>query len=211
MNYFITGTDTNCGKTFVTALLVRAGRAVGLDTIGAKPICSGPRDDVEKLSAANGDCEPLGAINPLWFQTPVAPQASVLFGEEIPDYDAAIAAMRLLAYRHDNVLCEGVGGWMVPLRPGYTMADFAAQLGWPVVIVARNRLGVLNHVLLTADSIRNFGLELAGVILNDAEAASDEATKTNARILEETLGKPLLLHVPHKAKEVPLPVNFLRR
>lgn len=211
MNYFITGTDTDCGKTFVTSLLVRAGRAVGLDTIGAKPICCGTREDVEILSAASGNAEPLHALNPIWFKTAAAPQACTLFGEKEPDYDAALAAMRLLAYRHDNVLCEGAGGWLVPLHPGYTTADFATQLGWPVVIVARNRLGVLNHALLTAESIRSCGLELAGVILNDMDGGTDPASSTNAQLLADTLGAPLLLQVPAAAKQVPLPLNFLRR
>ncbi len=211
MNYFITGTDTGCGKTFVTSLLVRAGRSVGLDTIGAKPICCGSREDVEILSAASGEAEPLHALNPIWFKTAAAPQASALFGEKDPDYDEAIAAMRLLAYRHDNVLCEGAGGWMVPLRSGYTTADFAAQLGWPVVIVARNRLGVLNHTLLTVESVRACGLDLAGVILNDMDGGTDPASSTNAQMLADILGQPLLLQVPAAAKQVQLPLNFLRR
>lgn len=203
MNYFVTGTDTDCGKTFVTALLVRTARTAGVDVIGAKPFCCGPRDDVEALDAANGGAEPLDAINPVWLKHPAAPRACEMLGEPSPDCTASLEAMRALASRHAHVLCEGAGGWMVPLRAGYTLADFAVELGWPVIVVARDRLGVLNHTLLTVECVWRRGLRLAGVILNDCDAASpDPARQTNAQILQEVLGAQLLVRVPHGAREV---------
>lgn len=205
MNYFITGTDTDCGKTFVTSLLVRSARAAGVDVIGAKPICCGPRDDVENLWSANGGVEPLDALNPVWLRNPAAPRACELLGEPPADFGAAVAAVRSLASSHTHVLCEGAGGWLVPLRAGFTIADFALELGWPVVVVARNKLGVLNHTLLTAESVRRRGLPLAGVILNDAEGVDDVATATNAEVLEESLGAPLLARVARGARDMPWP------
>jgi dethiobiotin synthetase len=200
MNCFITGTDTDCGKTFVTTLLVRTARARGVDVIGAKPVCCGPRDDVMALDSANGGVEALDVINPVWLMTPAAPRACELLGEPPPDYGRVLVAMRALSARHDHMLCEGAGGWTVPLGARYTIADFASELGWPVLVVARNRLGVLNHTLLTVESIQRRGLPLAGVILNDADpVADDPATRTNAQVLEEALGAPLLARVPHGA------------
>ena len=93
MNFFITGTDTDCGKTYVTALLVRAAREAGIDVVGAKPVCCGPRDDVEILSAAAGRIEPPDALNPVWFRTPAAPMACELSGEKPADYKSAAEAM----------------------------------------------------------------------------------------------------------------------
>jgi dethiobiotin synthetase len=202
MNYFVTGTDTDCGKTFVTALLVTAARAVGLDAIGAKPVCCGPREDVEILAAASGNVETLEAINPVWLKTPAAPRACEMLGEAGPDYESAVEAMQGLASRHAGVLCEGAGGWLVPLRAGYTMADFAVELGWPVVLVARNKLGVLNHTLLTIESIRARGLVLAGVILNDVDGTEEAATRMNRAVLEEALGGPVLAEVPMGAERM---------
>lgn len=209
MNYFITGTDTDCGKTFVTALLVRAARDAGIDAVGAKPVCCGPRGDVEILAEAAGNIEPLDALNPVWFRTPASPMACELSGEKPADYGSVVAAMRALAARHASVFCEGVGGWLVPLRADYTMADFAAELGWPVIIVVRNKLGALNHALLTVESVRSKGLQLAGLILNNADDSSDAVARTNRTILEEATGLPLLAEVGHGDRQVNMPTGLV--
>jgi len=194
-NYFVTGTDTDCGKTFVTALLVKAARAAGVDAIAAKPFCCGPREDVEILAAASDSVESLEAINPVWLETPAAPRACQLLGEPAADTALALETLRLLAARHAQVFCEGAGGWLVPILRNYTVADFAAELAWPVIVVVRNKLGALNHTLLTLESIRGRGLLLAGIILNDLEGFPDEATHTNRRVLEESCGCPILAEI----------------
>ena len=194
-NYFITGTDTDCGKTFVTTLLVQAARTAGVDAIGAKPFCCGPRTDVEILAAVSGGVESLDAINPVWLKTPAAPRACELLGEPAADIPGALAAVRGLAARHTQVFCEGAGGWLVPVAANCTIADFAVELAWPVIVVVRNKLGALNHALLTLESIRNRDLPLAGIILNDLEGQMDEATRTNRRVLEESCGCPILAEI----------------
>lgn len=205
MNYFITGTDTDCGKTYVTALLVRAARVAGKDVIGAKPFCSGVRDDVEILAEAAGNTEPPDALNPVWRKTPAAPLACEMLGEPAADVPQALEAMRGLAARHAGVLCEGAGGWLVPVTAGCTMADFAAELGWPVIIVARNKLGVLNHALLTIEGVRVKGLRVAGVILNNAQETEDAVMRTNRVILEQMAGLPLLAEVSPGTAEICVP------
>jgi dethiobiotin synthetase len=205
MNYFITGTDTDCGKTFVTALLVRAARAAGEDAVAVKPFCCGPRDDVEILAAANGGVETPDAINPVWMRTPAAPRACELLGEPPADFEAATNCALGMTARHRHVLCEGAGGWLVPLGSGRTIADFAVALGWPVIVVARNKLGVLSHTLLTVESVRRSGLPLVGVILNDTAPCEGPAALTNREVLEECLGQPVLGHVGHGATHFGLP------
>lgn len=194
-NYFVTGTDTDCGKTYVTALLVGAARAAGVDAVGAKPFCCGPRTDVEILASASGHAESLDTLNPVWLRTPAAPRACQLLGEPAADTALALETLRLLAARHAQVFCEGAGGWLVPILENYTVADFAAELGWPVIVVVRNKLGALNHTLLTLESIRGRGVPLAGIVLNDLEGQPDEATRTNRRVLEESCGCPVLAEV----------------
>ncbi len=211
MNYLVTGTDTDCGKTHVTSLLVRTARTAGLDVIAAKPVCCGSRDDVETLSAANGGAEFLGILNPIWLQTPAAPRACELLGEPSPDYEVALAAIRALADRHDHLLCEGAGGWLVPLRAGYTIADFAVALGWPVLVVVGNKLGALNHALLTVESVRARGLPLAGVILNDIAPPEGPAARTNRQVLEEALGFGVLAQVGYQATELSISSLFVVR
>ncbi|MFM8718234.1 MAG: dethiobiotin synthase [Chthoniobacterales bacterium] len=205
-NYFITGTDTDCGKTFVTALLVKAARAAGVDAIAAKPFCCGPREDVEILAAASDNAEPLDAINPVWLKTPAAPRAGELLGEPAADIGAALEGVRSLAVRHAQVFCEGAGGWLVPIAKDYTIADFAAELGWPIVVVVRNKLGALNHTLLTLENIRHRGLALAGIVLNDLEGQPDEATRTNRRVLEEFCGCPVLGEIERGQTKLPTPI-----
>jgi dethiobiotin synthetase len=205
-NYFITGTDTDCGKTFVTALLVKAARTGGVDAIAAKPFCCGPRTDVEILAEASGGAESLDAINPVWLKTPAAPRACELLGEPAADIACALDAVRDLAKKHEQVFCEGAGGWLVPIAKDYTIADFAAKLGWPIVVVVRNKLGALNHTLLTLENVRHRGLTLAGVILNDLEGQPDEATRTNRRVLEEFCGCPILGEIERDQAQLPTPI-----
>lgn len=206
MNYFVTGTDTDCGKTFVTALLVKAARAAGVDAIAAKPFCCGPREDVEILAAASDNTEPLDAINPVWLKTPAAPRACELLGEPAPDISVALEVVQSLAARHAQVFCEGAGGWLVPIAKDYTIADFAAELGWPIVVVVRNKLGALNHTLLTLENIRHRGLPLAGIILNDLEGQPDEATRTNRQVLEEFCGCSVLVEIERGQTKLPPPI-----
>ena len=195
MNYFVTGTDTDCGKTYVTALLVRAARTTGADAVGAKPFCCGPRTDVEILAQASDHVETLDAINPVWLKTPAAPRACEMLGEPAADVPRALTAVRDLAARHTRVFCEGAGGWLVPVAKDCTVADFGADLGWPVIVVVRNKLGALNHTLLTLESVRRRGLPLAGIILNDVDGQTDEATRTNRAILEESCACPILAEI----------------
>ena len=206
MNYFVTGTDTDCGKTYVTALLVRAARAAGVDAVGAKPFCCGPRTDVEILAAASGGVESLDAINPVWMKTPAAPRACELLGEPAADIPGALATVRALAARHAQVFCEGAGGWLVPISTNRIIADFAAELGWPVIVVVRNKLGALNHTLLTLESIRARGLPLVGIILNDADGMDDEAKRTNRAVLKEFCGCPILAEIGKGQQSLPAPI-----
>jgi len=200
MNYFVTGTDTDCGKTFVTSLLVRAARAAGVDAVGAKPFCCGPRTDVEILAEASGGGETLEAINPVWRRTPAAPRACEMSGEPAADVSRALAGVRELAVRHEQVFCEGAGGWLVPVTRDLTVADFAGQVGWPVIVVVRNKLGALNHALLTVESVRARGLALAGIVLNNADGLDDEPKRTNRAVLEEFCGCPILAEVGRDEK-----------
>ncbi len=206
MNYFVTGTDTDCGKTYATALLVRAARAAGGDAVAAKPFCCGPRTDVEILAQAADQTEALDAINPLWWKTPASPRACAMLGEPAADVPRALIAVRDLAARHAQVFCEGAGGWLVPVAKDFTVADFAADLGWPVLVVVRNKLGALNHTLLTLESIRRRGLPLAGIILNEVEGQGDEATRTNRAVLEECCSCPILVQIAPGQMALPAPL-----
>ena len=188
----VTGTDTGIGKTWVSALLVKELRKGGSATVGLKPVSSGSREDAERLWEASGGALDLDVINPWWFQTPVAPLvAKRIEGRELP-IESLVEHIHQVRDAHDFTIVEGVGGWEVPIGEGYSFPDYAKALGFPVLVVAANWLGALNHTLLTVKAIQAAGLECVGVILNHLEAERDVAATTNRAILEELCPVPVI-------------------
>jgi dethiobiotin synthetase len=195
MNVFLAGTDTGVGKTYVACALVREWREEGRDAVALKPICCGERGDALALHAAGGQSLPLETVNPVWFRTAASPYAASLLETRTVDLALIRAACRKAQASHDYVLVEGVGGWLVPITRDYFISDLAADLGWPVVVVVANRLGALNHTLLTVRAIQGHGLTCAGVILNEVVPPSlpdTFITSGNRLILETLLDVPVL-------------------
>jgi dethiobiotin synthetase len=195
MNHFITGTDTGVGKTYFTAMLIRSLRKSGLDSVGMKPICCGDREDAELLHEASGPGVTVNDINPIWFRTPAAPYTATIVENRMIDLDAIRESFAALRRSHRSVLVEGIGGWLVPIRKDYFVSDLAADFGLPVLLVVRNRLGALNHALLTLQSIQARGLKCEGIILNNADEAADIATTTNRSLLEDLTGIPVMFEI----------------
>ena len=194
MSLFVTGTDTGVGKTYVTRLILETLRREGIDAAGYKPIACGDREDSVVLAAASGGLT-LDEVNPVHFQTPVSPYVAGLLENRSIDTAALLSGYQQLASRHAQVIVEGVGGWEVPLAANYRVSDFAKELALPVVLVAANRLGALNHILLTVDAIRAKGLTCAGIILNQLGDELDTAMITNKGVVEDLTGVPLLDHL----------------
>ena len=178
---FVAGTDTGIGKTAVACALAAWGRLHGYDVGVMKPVASGGRrrgrtggrarwvsDDAVRLVEASGVSDPWPLVNPVCFQEPLAPWTAALRERRPVDIAAMLSAFTALAERHDCVIVEGAGGWLVPLNARTTVADVAARLKLPVLLVARPGLGTLNHTLLTLDAIRRRRLRCAGVIINHA-------------------------------------------
>jgi dethiobiotin synthetase len=186
---FITGTDTGVGKTRVAAMLVRALRAAGADAVGFKPICCGGREDAELLAAASDGTVELNDVNPVWLRPTVAPYSAAVIEGRMVDVALVREKFAQLCAAHAAVIVEGCGGWLVPVARDFSMADLAAEFALPVLVVAANRLGVINHTLLTVAAIRARGLRCAGVILNQVRpfTEDDTAVVTNAGVLGELL------------------------
>jgi len=193
MNFLITGTDTGIGKTFCGCGLIRAARAAGVKCTGMKPFCAGDNSDVELIAAASGNDIPRHLLNPVWLRPPLAPYAAAMLENRPIDINAVQKAYHELAADHDLVFVEGAGGLLVPILRDYNFRDLAVDLKLEVILVAPNRLGVINHVLLSAESIANAGLRLALLILNELDPEPTLATQTNPSILEELLDVPLYL------------------
>ena len=196
MSYFVTGTDTGVGKTRFSCLLVEALRAEGVDAAGFKPVCCGDRDDALLLATASGGLSP-DEVNPVWLKASVAPLVAGMLENRPVDTADLIGKFHAFAAAHHTVIVEGAGGWRVPLADGYDMADLAADLRLPVIIVVGNRLGALNHTILTVESIRAKGLPIAGLVMNHLVDELDTASITNKGIIEQLTGLPILAEIIH--------------
>ena len=190
MNYLVTGTDTGVGKTFVTCGLVRAARARGKRCIGMKPFCTGDPEDVENIAAANDHLLPQYQINPIWFRAPLAPYAAALIENRIIDIQGAKENYRALVKEFDTILVEGVGGLLVPILDHYDFRDLAAEWELGIILVTANRLGALNHALLTIEAIQMRGLALKALILNQIDPGESLAQQTNPGMLAHLLPTP---------------------
>lgn len=200
--YFITGTDTEIGKTHSAVRLIEHWRSQGLRVAAMKPVASGcsvgadgqlVNDDVERLIAASGQTD-RDAMNPYRFAPPISPHlAARLAGVDI-DLDLLRQRFAALQADADMVLVEGAGGWYAPLTDTLSMADLACALEIPVVLVVGLRLGCINHARLTAQAIRASGAPLAGWIANQPVAdvaCRDEVMATLKRTLDAPLWREI--------------------
>ncbi len=199
--FFVTGTDTEIGKTHVTCLLLRQYAAQGLKVIGMKPIAAGceliddvwVNDDVQRLVAASNVQAPMDLINPYRFIEPIAPHLAAEKAGVTIDIDVIVGAFKQLQAMADVVIVEGAGGFLVPLNTSSNMADLAIALGIPTILVVGMRLGCINHSLLTAEAIKSRGLMLHGWIANHIDPEMDVQTE-NIQTITQQLGlDPLLV------------------
>jgi dethiobiotin synthetase len=203
VSLFITGTDTGVGKTHIAARLLHLLRASGIRCAGMKPICCGDRRDAETLLAAGSDCVAIDEVNPVWLKTPAAPIVGTLMEKVTIDIEQILSAFHALQERVEYVIVEGTGGWLVPIRSDYFVSDLAVAMKLPVLVIAQNRLGCLNHAILTVRSIAAHQLRCLGIVLNSAELASDIAALTNADILKRIFNVPLLGGLGESLTELP--------
>jgi dethiobiotin synthetase len=203
VSLFITGTDTGVGKTHTAVQLLRLLRAAGTNCAGMKPICCGDRRDAELLLKASGDNLTIDDVNPVWLKTPAAPIVGSFLEEVNINIEQILAAFRALQDRVEHVIVEGVGGWLVPIRSDYFVSDLVVEMGLPVLVVAQNRLGCLNHTALTVRSVLQHKLPCVGVALNGVPDTSDTAAVTNADILKKILNVPLLSGLGENLMELP--------
>ena len=204
--FFITGTDTDAGKTYVTSLIIKALRGENIDAVGYKPICCGGREDAYALQEASGGdgggSLDLSKVNPFWMRTPAAPYVAGMFEKKKLEIEPLLQGCRNLGADHEVVLVEGVGGWLVPIHKDYMVSDLAKDMGLPVLLVVGNRLGALNQTLLTVQSMRAAGVEPAGIVVNNLTEDLDTATITNINLAEELTGVPVLTDVIQGQEEI---------
>lgn len=202
--FFVTGTDTDVGKTTIAAGLLRAARLAGLSTAAVKPLASGCEAGADGLRNSDAlallaECSlPLSyaEVNPFAFAPAIAPHlAAREAGVQLKVETLATAVQKVLAQQADFTLVEGAGGWRVPLGEQATLADLPVALDLPVILVVGVRLGCINHALLTAEAIARDGLRLAGWVANVLDPQTSRLDD-NLRTLTERLAAPCLGRVP---------------
>jgi dethiobiotin synthetase len=152
----------------------------------------------------------LDEINPVWLKVPAAPYAAAMMENRRVEINDVLARFGSFSARFETVLVEGAGGWEVPLTEFATMADFAQRLALPVIVVVNNKLGCLNHTLLTVRNIQARGMTCAGLILNYVHDERDPASISNRMVLEKFLPDvPVLAEVMHGETEIDWPLGEL--
>jgi dethiobiotin synthetase len=200
---FVTGTDTGVGKTVISAALTRALVARGLQVAVMKPIASGSdptpeglrNSDALTLIAAANVTAPYEVINPYCFHPPISPHLAAHEAGTTIDLQLLRSRFHSLAVASDCVVVEGAGGWLAPISSTATMADLAAALSLPVLLVVGLRLGCLNHALLTRESLSARGAPFAGWIANAIDPQFARPAE-NLATLTARLGEPPLACVP---------------
>ena len=201
---FITGTDTGVGKTVLTALLARFLRERGLSVAALKPVCSGGRDDANLLHTALEDSLTLDEINPWHFRAAIAPLFAAKLEKKSVKLASVLAHVRTTRKEFELTLVEGAGGLLSPLGEDFNSRDLMAALRATPIIVAPNKLGMVNHILLTLEALPKNLREKAKVVLM-FPAKPDSATASNAKLLAQFFPQQKIFTLPWFGEKVDLP------
>ena len=201
---FITGTDTNVGKTVVSAGLALVLRDRGVRVGVMKPVATGcygrderliSQDAAFLMEAAQNERPPL--TSPARFRNPLSPNVAALLEKKEVDVPFILKSYRQLQKHYDFLIVEGIGGLMVPLKKDYYVANLIRDMGLPIVIVSHAGLGAINHTLLTADAAIIRGLEVRGIIFNRVSVANYSLAEiTNPKVIHDLSGIPVLGSLP---------------
>lgn len=210
---FVTGTDTEIGKTVISGGLIHALAADGRRVAGMKPVASGGREtraglrneDAEWLIGAANVAAAYERVNPYCFTPPIAPHLAAREADRDIRFAPIVEAAHALSAQADALVVEGVGGWRVPLGSDGDLPALVHALALPVVLVVGMRLGCINHARLSAESIRAAGCTLAGWVANAADAGMAREDD-NLATLNEVLDAPCLGRVARLAEPAPAAV-----
>ncbi len=204
MRLFVTGTDTDIGKTVVTCALLHALRSRGVRAIGMKPVAAGadPRGvwgDVERIRAASPIAAPLEDIAPYRLRASASPHFAAREDGVTIRREVVLAALARLERLAEVVVIEGVGGFRVPLSDEFDSADLAQSIDAPILLVVPMRLGCINHALLTAEAVASRGLALAGWIANSGIDPDYDRVAQTMDTLDKRIGEPCVGALPRLA------------
>ncbi len=207
---FVTGTDTGVGKTFVSCIIAEGLRGEGIDVGVIKPVETGCRrrkdslvpSDGSMLKRASGSRDHLDLIVPYRFRAPLAPFMAAELEKRRISVSKIKRSCIKIAEKHDFIIIEGAGGLLVPVTKSYTFLNLIKDLEIPVIIVALNKLGVINHLSLTLNCLEQNRIAPICIILNNTEPGRDIAQRTNLLALQKILKNTPLIEVPYNGKKI---------
>jgi dethiobiotin synthetase len=201
-SFFITGTDTDIGKTYVTAGLGITLRKMGVDVGVMKPFAAGTpqkkgfkSEDVEILSDAAQVNDPENLVNPQFFPIPASPYTAWKNLKIKPKISSILTGFKKLSKLHDMILVEGMGGIMTPILKDYFIANLIKDMGISAVIVASSRVGTINHTIMTVRMCEKYKIPIKGIIINDSDSDGYKVAELT-RDLKNLLGVPVLGSIP---------------
>lgn len=204
--FFITGIDTNVGKTFVSLLLSLAFKQKGLNVGYMKPVETGVeinKDgsknylDGRYLKEGCGLTANLEIITPYTFKSPLSPYAASRFEDKTICIKEILLKFYELNRVYDYMIVEGAGGMLVPLRKNHFMVDIAKYIDADVILVTKSGLGMINHTLLNVEYAKGHEIKIAGIIINNALNENDESILSNKKILSEYTDIPIIGDIPY--------------
>ncbi len=198
---FITGTDTDVGKTYITAGLAVVLRKMNVDVGVMKPFAAGSAqkkgyksEDIEILSRAANACDPENLVNPQFFPIPASPYTACKKLKTKPKISTILSSFKKLSKLHDVLLVEGMGGIMTPVLKDYYITNLIKEMKIPTVIVTRSKVGTVNHTIMTVKMCEKYKIPVKGIIINNFD--NGYAVKDLTRDLKNLTGVPVLGSIP---------------
>jgi dethiobiotin synthetase len=191
---FITGTDTEVGKTLVACGIARLLKSWHVNVGVMKPVATGNQDDVRRLMKAAEVDDEISLVNPQFFKAALAPSVAAALERKDVDVARIYSAFWTLSKKYDVMIVEGIGGVKVPLGESTYVVDMIEALRLPALVVSRAGLGTLNHTLLTLDALEKEKIQVVGVLLNGGKGHT-LAEKTNSEALQEHTTVQVLGHL----------------
>ncbi len=199
---FITGTDTDVGKTYIAAGLAVTFRKMGIDVGVMKPFAAGTAqkkgyksEDIVIISKAAQACDPENLVNPQFFPIPASPYTAWKNLKIKPKISTILTSFKKLSKLHDVLLVEGMGGIMTPILKNYFVTDLIKDMKIPTVIVTRSRIGTVNHTIMTVKMCEKYKIPVKGIIINDFDSDGYK-TKELTRDFKNLTGVPILGSIP---------------
>ncbi|MDR1434037.1 dethiobiotin synthase [Candidatus Endomicrobiellum devescovinae] len=189
---FVTATDTEVGKTYVSCRILESLKSLGVKCGCFKPVSTGDRNDAKALIKSSGIEESAEVVTPEFFKNPMSPYGASLLENKKFNLKKIEKTFDYFLNKYNFTVVEGVGGIMVPLKKKFFVSDLIKIFNLPIIVVARHNLGTINHTLLTIEKLKSTNQKVLGIILNGNKNKNDISVKSNAKLIKQLTKLPVL-------------------